>query len=190
MAEDLNKLKKKICIGDKVYLEKNLKGEVRFIGNVSGKSADIRYGIKLTEPKGKNNGCINNIRYFNCKHAYGLFVKRSKIKKSKETEKQQYKFLPRVEIGDKVSIINKKLNGIIRFIGIINFKTNEILYGIQLSTAKGSSNGNIDGKQYFECEDMYGTFINGNEIVPMLIQTKIKNKKSKKKKNKIKNTNT
>ncbi len=80
MAEDHNK--KKICIGDKVWLENNLKGEVRFIGNVSGKSG-IYYGIKLAEKKGKNSGYINKVKYFNCKSKHGLFVVRSKIKNSK-----------------------------------------------------------------------------------------------------------
>lgn len=72
----------KVCIGDKVMLENNLKGEVRFMGNVSGKNG-VYYGIKLTEPKGKNNGCISNVRYFDCEQDYGLFVVRAKIKRYK-----------------------------------------------------------------------------------------------------------
>ena len=75
---------KKVCIGDKVLLENNLKGEVRFIGEVPhSNKPGFYYGIKLTEPKGKNNGYVADVKYFQCQQDYGLFVSRSKIKKSK-----------------------------------------------------------------------------------------------------------
>ena len=76
------KKEKKVCIGDKVLLDNGIKGEVRFIGHVGDKKG-IFYGIKLTEPKGKNNGCIDSVKYFECEEDYGLFVHRSRIKKFK-----------------------------------------------------------------------------------------------------------
>ena len=73
---------KKVCIGDKVSLDTGVKGEVRFIGNVDGKIG-VFYGIALTEPKGKNNGYIGSVKYFECKEDYGIFVKENKIKDSR-----------------------------------------------------------------------------------------------------------
>ncbi len=91
-----------------------------------------------------------------------------KIKKCKETSEEKYKCLPRISIGDSVSIMNSKLHGIIRFIGVINFETNEILYGIELSEPKDLNNGFMNNSQYFQCKDKYGIFINYSQILPML----------------------
>ena len=72
----------KVCIGDRVLLNDESKGQVRFIGSVSGKR-NIYYGIALDKPNGKNDGFVNNIKYFDCDKDHGLFVNISKIQKSK-----------------------------------------------------------------------------------------------------------
>eukprot|EP01084_Bolivina_argentea_P142689 250645_1 len=156
-----------------------MKGEVRFIGSVSGKPG-VYYGIKLTEPTGKNNGCISNTRYFQCPADYGLFVSRAKIKKSKDAINERFKNLPRVEIGDKVLIRKQKLLGYIRFIGATNFKSTDILYGVELLEPKGQHDGIVDQRQYFECKSQCGDFLSGPEIIPYKSKTKNKKKSSKK----------
>ena len=82
MAEAAKKTK--ICIGDKVLLENNDKGQILFMGSVAGRNS-VYYGIALSEANGKHDGCISNVQYFECKDKHGLFIKKTKIKKSKGT---------------------------------------------------------------------------------------------------------
>ena len=54
-------------------------GVVRFSGTASfapGKWV----GIELDESKGKNDGSVQGIRYFNCKILHGVFVRPSQVK--------------------------------------------------------------------------------------------------------------
>ena len=67
-----------VTVGDQVLLSKDLVGEVRFIGEIQGKTG-IWYGISLTQAKGKNDGKSGNVQYFDCKPQRGIFVKKHKI---------------------------------------------------------------------------------------------------------------
>ncbi|CCH59207.1 hypothetical protein TBLA_0B03680 [Henningerozyma blattae CBS 6284] len=84
-----------IKIGDRVTVN-NRVGSVRFIGNTSF-AKGIWYGIELDLPEGKNNGTINDVKYFETDANHGVFVKLPFVKKlegdstviSEESQKEQ-----------------------------------------------------------------------------------------------------
>ena len=55
------------------------RGVVRFSGTTSFKPGKW-VGIELYEQKGKNDGSVEGVSYFNCKKDYGVFVRASQIK--------------------------------------------------------------------------------------------------------------
>ncbi|XP_035206506.1 dynactin subunit 1-like [Stegodyphus dumicola] len=72
-------MEEKIKIGSRVLvLGKDLKGTVAFIGYTKF-SAGKWFGVVLDEPKGKNNGCIDGIKYFCCPDQSGLFVRETQL---------------------------------------------------------------------------------------------------------------
>merc|ERR1712228_850992 len=70
----------RVTVGDIVNV-KSLKcrGVIRFIGPTKFKSNIIWYGIQLEEAKGKNNGSVDGVKYFQCYPKFGIFVKEEKI---------------------------------------------------------------------------------------------------------------
>jgi hypothetical protein len=63
-------------LGDKVVIGKTrrLEGVIRYFGGVVFAAGDW-VGIELTEPQGKNDGCVQGIQYFACEPNCGLFVR-------------------------------------------------------------------------------------------------------------------
>ena len=55
------------------------RGLVRFYGATSfapGKWV----GVELSEPAGKNDGTVQDVKYFTCKPKYGMFLRPSQVK--------------------------------------------------------------------------------------------------------------
>ncbi|KAK9238901.1 hypothetical protein V1525DRAFT_399822 [Lipomyces kononenkoae] len=69
-------------VGDLVYVPGGLRGVVLYIGQVAGRSGEFA-GVDLLGPdadKGKNNGTVNGVRYFNPSHpTSGIFVPLAKL---------------------------------------------------------------------------------------------------------------
>lgn len=59
--------------GMSVYVNNEV-GIVRYIGHVEF-AEDTWLGIELRKPNGKNDGMVENKRYFTCKPQFGLMVK-------------------------------------------------------------------------------------------------------------------
>lgn len=66
-------------VADATAGSSTVRGTVRFCGTTSFQ-AGRWVGMELAEPKGKNDGSVNGIRYFTCKPNYGIFVKFSQVK--------------------------------------------------------------------------------------------------------------
>jgi len=65
--------------GDKVVVRKSgLRGIVRYVGETEFKSG-IWVGIELERQQGKNDGSVNNVRYFECRPDFGLFVRERSV---------------------------------------------------------------------------------------------------------------
>lgn len=65
---------KRWTVGDHVIAGKRGEGTIRFIGELIRVSG-IWYGIELDGRRGKNDGTLKNVRYFECDDGYGLFIK-------------------------------------------------------------------------------------------------------------------
>jgi dynactin complex subunit len=53
-------------------------GTVHYFGETQF-AAGIWVGIVLDHPKGKNDGCVDDVRYFDCAMNHGLFARVSKV---------------------------------------------------------------------------------------------------------------
>merc|ERR1719361_3236112 len=62
-----------------------------------------------------------------------------------------------VTVGDKVRL-TKDLMGTVRFVGEIQGRKG-IYYGIELTEAKGKSNGAVGNVRYFKCKNKRGLFL-------------------------------
>eukprot|EP00929_Paragymnodinium_shiwhaense_P024246 TRINITY_DN14981_c0_g1_i1.p1 TRINITY_DN14981_c0_g1~~TRINITY_DN14981_c0_g1_i1.p1 ORF type:complete len:1589 (-),score=374.84 TRINITY_DN14981_c0_g1_i1:70-4836(-) len=62
------------------------RGTVRFVGSVEF-ATGTWVGIELEEAKGKNDGCVKGVRYFQCKQYHGLFCRPSLVHRIQEREK-------------------------------------------------------------------------------------------------------
>ena len=61
-------------------------GTVAFIGETQF-AKGIWIGIVLDEKRGKNNGSIQNIKYFECQENFGMFVREQLIAPEQPTQK-------------------------------------------------------------------------------------------------------
>ncbi|PAV68258.1 hypothetical protein WR25_11021 [Diploscapter pachys] len=66
-------------IGTRVETEKNGKGRVVFCGEAQFADG-VWVGVILDEPKGKNNGTVKDVKYFECEPNYGLFIRPNQLK--------------------------------------------------------------------------------------------------------------
>lgn len=73
-------VRKTLVKGDRVVLESEKVGTIRFKGN-TGFAKGQWYGIELDTPDGKHDGLVKKDmkRYFHCKKKHGVFVQRHKI---------------------------------------------------------------------------------------------------------------
>ena len=150
-----------ITICDEVELQQNLRGIIRFIGEIHQRKG-IYYGIELFESKGKSNGSICDIRYFKCKIKRGLFVRRNRINRV-FPQKSSNSLPHRIGINESIRIqINEQsVIGSVRYIGI-PFKTKDIFYGLILNKPIGDSNGSFHGIRYFSTNTNCAYFIKAN----------------------------
>ncbi|KAF7701728.1 CAP-Gly domain-containing linker protein 3 [Cucumispora dikerogammari] len=79
-------------LNDEITINKDIKGIIKYIGRLHTydshnnkyiNNKTIWIGIELKSPKGKHNGIVNGVRYFECKDRHGLFVKLEKLKTPK-----------------------------------------------------------------------------------------------------------
>ncbi|KAF5279166.1 hypothetical protein FQR65_LT03412 [Abscondita terminalis] len=71
-------------IGDRVIIKSSQGskvGTLRFMGTTNFASGEW-CGVELDEPRGKNDGSVEGIRYFECKPQFGLFAPVTKVSKS------------------------------------------------------------------------------------------------------------
>ena len=73
-----------INIDQRVLVGNTVKGTVKFIGETNF-AEGVWVGIELDEPRGKNDGAVNDRRYFTCPPRHGVFAPPSKIAVIEET---------------------------------------------------------------------------------------------------------
>ena len=70
--------RKPVSVGDRVLTELGDEGYVRFIGETSF-NPGVWVGVALLEPKGKHDGTVEGVRYFECPPDHGLFARAQKL---------------------------------------------------------------------------------------------------------------
>ena len=69
-----------IRVGDNVIVIKSgLRGVVRYVGETEFKSG-LWIGLELESRKGKNDGSVRDVRYFECRPDYGLFLREQSVR--------------------------------------------------------------------------------------------------------------
>ena len=70
-------------VDDRVYLSKNRRGTIKYIGPTSLGSG-LWYGIELDSPNGFHDGFLSHDgqRYFQCKSQHGVFVRNQNLRRS------------------------------------------------------------------------------------------------------------
>ncbi|RCH87238.1 hypothetical protein CU097_003638 [Rhizopus azygosporus] len=84
-----NRRKTPFVLGQKVRIPSlSLTGIVRYIGETKFKPNEIWIGIELdVKGTGKNDGCIQGVRYFTCPPQTGLFVSAHKVEEAMKPRK-------------------------------------------------------------------------------------------------------
>ena len=75
MASTASTGKSKLRVGDLVLTAKGHEGVLKFKGRVWGLWKGSWYGIELNEPYGKNDGSVQDVKYFDCAPNHGVFVR-------------------------------------------------------------------------------------------------------------------
>ena len=73
-----------LTIGDKVLVNRNRQGTLRFFGKTEFQSG-LWAGVELDDCSGRNDGSVGKYRYFSCKSKYGIFCAASKLTPAKHT---------------------------------------------------------------------------------------------------------
>lgn len=78
-------------VADATAGSSTVRGIVRFCGSTSFQTGRW-VGMELSEPRGKNDGSVNGIRYFTCKPNYGIFVKFSQVTPVEAVVSETYEY--------------------------------------------------------------------------------------------------
>lgn len=110
------------------------------------------------------NGIFNNIQYFHCAFQQGLLVQKAHI----ASVVNKNELLPRVTVGDTITVLSLLCDGIIKYIGTPNYKNasknKTVYFGVELFERRGNCNGSLCGQTFFYCRKKYGVFVTKNEI--------------------------
>ncbi|RWS27471.1 CAP-Gly domain-containing linker protein 1-like isoform X2 [Leptotrombidium deliense] len=190
----LNEKCDELKVGDRVFVDGELPGVIRFIDYTnfaSGKWA----GVELDDEAGKNDGSVNGVRYFQCKPKYGLFIRPERAtfrplsphssdelllllfsdefeneSLSSSTNSVPKSVSPQMKasnlkVGDKV-LVNTS-TGIKE--GTLKFLGETkfaagVWAGIELDDCHGKNNGSVAGVRYFDCQPNHGLFVHINKV--------------------------
>ena len=150
---------------DRVDLNDNRQGTIRFIGEISVHlNGAIWYGIELNKEQGTNNGTLRGVQYFKCQQNFGTFVEKKTIRWLTSDEKcfDSLDSINRFHINQIVKIRGKRGRAQIRFIGLFLGK---LKYGVELLDDMGAHSGSIGGKFYFTCGILRGLFVEKERLI-------------------------
>ena len=183
-------------IGDKVYINGNKVGILRYCGGTQF-SSGIWAGVELEEPEGKHNGTVEGVKYFKCPDKHGIFApvnrvtkfgSRYRVFRGTSTAPRIVNFpkvnvshvTPKVEtgltslrnklqeavIGDRVMLVDRR-KGMIRYSGETQFAPGH-WFGIELEKPLGKNDGSVNGIRYFHCPPNFGLFAPPSRIMMFL----------------------
>ncbi|EDQ90487.1 uncharacterized protein MONBRDRAFT_3756, partial [Monosiga brevicollis MX1] len=58
--------------------KKNVEGYIRHVGTVDF-AEGVWIGVELDKPEGKNDGSVQDKRYFSCPDKHGMFVRKTQV---------------------------------------------------------------------------------------------------------------
>jgi len=145
-------------------------GVVRFVG--ATKFADgIWMGIELDEPKGKNDGTVQEVSYFTAKPQHGLFVRLGKAEPILDSTAAKCQSAVPTESptdlrdGTRVSVKTLENSaGTVRFVGQTEFAEGDWI-GVELDQPLGKNDGSVKGRAYFSCKPNHGIFARAGNLV-------------------------
>ena len=81
-----------------------------------------------------------------------------------EKEYDSFGLLDKINVNMRCQTLVGTRRGTVMFVGKIVGLGAGYWVGVKLDAKEGNSNGAVEGTQYFEAEDGYGTFLRPNEI--------------------------
>lgn len=141
-------------LGDRVSVKNKGSGIVKFVG-AHHMEGTLRYGVRLDNGTGKNDGTVGGHKYFLCKPNHGVLTKPENVT------------VEDFAVGDNV-VVRGKGSGVIEFAGS-HHDDKHLCYGIRLDEEKGDNGGTINGNTYFKCRPNYGVLSLPEELGPQLM---------------------
>ena len=86
-----------VRIGDRVMIDDDKKGQIKWIGVQKLFGPGVWYGVRLVEARGNCDGTYKGIEAFKCPHNCGLYVQKSRITKLLPFEKFDF-----MQVNEKV----------------------------------------------------------------------------------------
>lgn len=68
-----------------------------------------------------------------------------------------------IEVGDKVVILNNKLEGEVAYVGNVHYAKG-LFVGVVVPSGAGKNNGTIKGKSYFKCRSGQGLMVRASDV--------------------------
>jgi len=70
----------KLKVGDRVIVDNDKKGQIKWIGEHKVLGLGTWYGVRLVEKRGDCNGTWKDNKFFYCPHGHGIIVQKKRIK--------------------------------------------------------------------------------------------------------------
>ncbi|KAI6170783.1 Tubulin-folding cofactor B [Aphelenchoides bicaudatus] len=81
-----------------------------------------------------------------------------------------------IAVGNRCIVTSKlkgNRSGQIAYVGEVDFKPDEVMIGVVLDEPLGKHDGSVDGKRYFECQQLHGVFVEKRNIKPEVTELKM-----------------
>eukprot|EP01083_Nonionella_stella_P039033 106149_1 len=161
----------KVQVDDMVRVCHGGTGIVKYIGEIHNTNV---IGIVMDDSHPSyGDGTVDGKRYLESEHGRGFFAYPREIKENlgsiqapEPTQAERTPLIPKLD--DHVRLDDGR-DGVVQFVGITEFSNGETMVGLELNDwSPQSTNGTVNGKEYFDANPGRGYFVNTQSIAHIL----------------------